>query len=189
MAEQAFQLSFGSREDLPARIVSRIQSRMHRIRYVWPFSAGAPIVIRDSALTLKPGTAIKVQRITWLDPERNDFRAGQIFQAPVGDVSFFRYELDADTFSRAIGLEGRLDPMSNAAFRVILLGPADEPRLFVVLTYALVGCFVFAGATAGWTLLRKPSARPLSSPPRPSSGWGATASPTQPPASTSRSEP
>jgi ABC-type phosphate/phosphonate transport system substrate-binding protein len=162
--EQSFQLSFRDEHDLTARIVSIIQSRLHRIRYVWPYSTSAPIVLRDSAFALPVGAPVKVQRITWIDPERNQFRAGEVFGSRIERASFHRYELLADDFSRPAAGE-RPDPMSNAAYRVILVRPADRPGLFRALTIALVACFVLAGVSAGWALVRRPAIRPPSSPP------------------------
>ena len=161
--DQIFQLSFRDTEDLTARIVSLVQSRLHRVRYVWPFSAGAPIVIRNSAGALAPGTPVTVQRITWIDPERDEYRAGQVFTARIAGASFYRYELVQDDFARAVGADARLDPMSNSGFRVILVRPAREPLLFRVLTSALVALFVLAAASAAWSLFKKPSLRPVSS--------------------------
>jgi ABC-type phosphate/phosphonate transport system substrate-binding protein len=160
--EQSFQLSFRDAEDLTSRIVSVIQSRVHRIRYVWPYSSGAPSVIRDSAFALPAGAPVKVQRITWIDPERNEFREGQVFASHIQQASFYRYELPPEDFKQQAAGE-RFDPMSNAAYRVILVRPAEQRWLFRLLTVALVGCFVLAGASAAWTLFKRP-------PPRPSSG-------------------
>jgi ABC-type phosphate/phosphonate transport system substrate-binding protein len=159
--EQAFHLSFRDTEDLTSRIVSVIQSRMHRIRYVWPYSSGPPSVIRDSAFALPAGTPVRVQRITWIDPERNEFREGQVFSSRIQQASFYRYELPPEDFSQQAAGE-RFDPMSNAAYRVILMRPSEQPWRFRLLTMALVGCFVLAGASAAWTLVRRPSLRPAS---------------------------
>jgi ABC-type phosphate/phosphonate transport system substrate-binding protein len=162
--EQSFQLSFRDPEDLTSRIVSVIQSRMHRIRYVWPYSLGRPSIIRDSAFALPAGTPVKVQRITWIDPERNQFREGPVFGSRVQDVTFYRYELPIEDFNQG-GAGGPFDPLSNAAFRVMLVRPAEWPWGFRLLTLALVSCFVAAGASAAWTLIRHPSLGPSSSRP------------------------
>ena len=154
--EQAFQLSFRDEHDLTARIVSVIQSRLHRIRYVWPYSGGAPMVIRDSAFAMPVGAPVKVQRITWIDPERNQFRAGDVFDSRITRATFYRYELAADDFTRPTG-GMRLDPLSNDAFRVVLVRPAERPFLFRALTVMLVGCFLLAGASAAWALFRRPA--------------------------------
>ena len=161
--EQAFQLSFRDDLDLTARIVAVIQLRMHRIRYVWSYSGSAPIVLRDSAFVLPIGAPVRVQRITWIDPERNQFRGGEVFGARVEHASFHRYELAADDFSRPAAGD-RPDPMSNAAYRVVLVRSEDRPWLFRMLTVALVACFVLAGATAGWSMVRRPQGRPSSAP-------------------------
>jgi len=163
---QTFQVSFRSPDDLTARIVSIIHSRMHRIRYVWPFGAGAPIVIRNGAFSFAAGTPVKVQRITWLDPARNAFRAGRMFTARIENTNFYRYQLFQDDFALGAGSDAKLDPMSNAGFRVILVRPADEPLLFRALTIVLVALFVLAGAAAAWSLVveRTPSPAGSSAP-------------------------
>jgi ABC-type phosphate/phosphonate transport system substrate-binding protein len=156
--DQVFQLSFRDADDLTARIVAIVQSRLHRIRYVWPYSAGAPIVLRDSAFALPDGSPVRVQRISWIDPARNQFRAGQMFTSRIQHASFYRYELAREDFDRHTGSE-RFDPMSHAGFRVILLRPVKQPLFFRVLTVALVGCFVLSGTAAAWTLIRRPTRR------------------------------
>jgi hypothetical protein len=136
--------------------VSIIQARIHRIRYVWPFSVGAPIVIRDSGFSLPIDTAVIVQRITWLDPERNSYRAGEVFLSRIRGSNFYRYELDRDDFiKRAM----TLDPLSNSSYRVILTRPAEERLIFRVLTFALLSLFVLAAIAAAWDLVIAPRNR------------------------------
>jgi ABC-type phosphate/phosphonate transport system substrate-binding protein len=162
--EQAFQLSFRDEQDLTSRIILIIQSRLHRLRYVWPYSGDTPVIIRDSGFSLPSGAPVKVQRITWVDPERNEFSAGEVFGSRITRASFYRYELDADDFRRpAAG--ARPDLLSNAAYRVVLVRPAEQPWIFRVLTAALVACFVLAGASAAWTLAKQPGVRPGSGAP------------------------
>jgi hypothetical protein len=156
---QVFRLSFRDREDLTRRLVSIAQSRMHRIRYVWPFSGTTPIVIRDIAFTLRAGAQVKVQAITWIDPERNKFRAGPVFNASLRDVNYYRYELDRADFVRNAGGPPSLDPMSNSGYRVILLRPSEDRLLFKALTIALLACFVLAGVAAVVEVLRRPPRR------------------------------
>ena len=88
--DQVFPISFRDSQDLTRRIVAIAQGRLHRIRYVWPYSGGQPIVIRDTTLSMPPGTEAPVQRITWLDPARNSFRAGPIFKVTVEGVEPLR---------------------------------------------------------------------------------------------------
>jgi ABC-type phosphate/phosphonate transport system substrate-binding protein len=152
--EQVFRISFHDHEDLTKRLVSIITSRLHRIRYVWPYSSTRPLVVRDLALPLQPGSAVKMQRILWIDPERNKFRGGPVLDARVRAAGFYRYELEhADSGQ---GGEGglQLDAMSNASYRVILLRTTEERLLFRLLTIALVALAVLAGAAASWDLFR-----------------------------------
>ena len=148
--EQVFRLSFRDAEDLTHRIVTTIQSRMHRIRYVWGYSTSPPTIIRDQAFSLGTGTAVKVQRISWLDPEKNKFRAGPVFNARIRNSGFYRYELDPDDFSKSGESVSSFDPLSNASYRVYLIRPSEERTLFQVLTVALIALLALAAAGAAY---------------------------------------
>lgn len=152
--DQLFRISFGDTEDLTKRIVSLIQSRMHRIRYVWSYSGNTPIIIRDIAFSLRAGTTVKVQKISWLDPERNKFRAGPFFSAKIRDSGYYRYELDPDDFARSGEIIADFDAMSNSSYRVVLLRPSDERPLFRILTGILLMLAVGAAIGAIVDLVR-----------------------------------
>lgn len=154
--EQVFRISFRDTEDLTRRIVSLIHSRLHRIRYAWPYSDDPPIVIRDMAFSIPVGSVAKVQRISWLDPERNDFRAGPLFDAAIRTSEFYKYVLDRDDFPKPGSDELEFDAMSNVSFRVLLLRASEERAVFRALTVALVGLLV-AAAVAAVLGLRRPS--------------------------------
>ena len=145
--------AFATRDDLTERVVSVIKSKLHRIRYVWTYSGNTPIVLRDSALALPPGSPVRVQRITWVDPERNRFVGGDEFHSSIKHATFHRYDLTEEDFKRTAAGE-RPDPLSNAAYRVVLLRPADRAWLFRTLTAVLVALFVLAGVTAAFSLRR-----------------------------------
>jgi ABC-type phosphate/phosphonate transport system substrate-binding protein len=151
---QTFRISFDGTEDLTRRIVSIVQSRMHRIRYVWPFSSGTPIVIRDTALALPANARVRVQKVTWIDPDRNRFVGGPVFSARINGSSYYRYELNPEDFVRLAGGQLSADPMSNSTWRVILLRPDEERLLFRVLTAAMVLLFAFAAIAALWESAR-----------------------------------
>lgn len=156
--EQVFQISFRDKDGLTGRIASIVRSRMHRIRYVWPYSGGAPIVIRDTATALPRGSTVKVQRVTWMNPSRNEFRQGPFFDAAVTDTGFYRYRLDADDFLQAGG-ELDFDALSNVGYRVILVAPQIERPLFRVLTQVFVALLVLAALGAILDLRRRPRRR------------------------------
>ena len=62
--KQEFHVSFTPTEgDLTTRIVSLIHSRMHRVRYVWPYQERAPTVIRDVDFAISRGEKVHVQRL------------------------------------------------------------------------------------------------------------------------------
>lgn len=148
VAEQVFRISFADAEDLARRIVAIVHSRLHRIRYAWAYSGEPPIVIRDLADPITRGSQVRVQRIRWIDPERNDFRAGPLFDATIRDASFHRYELESDDFPRAAEAEADFDAMSNVAYRVLLLRATEERTVFRVLTVALVILLAVAAIVA-----------------------------------------
>lgn len=154
VADQVVRLSFRDAEDLSKRLVTTITSRLHRIRYVWPYSTSNPIVIRDLALWLPSGSRVKVQKVTWLDPERNRFRGGPLFDASIKASGFYRYELDANDFNRGPDRAATMDAMSNVAYRVILVRPVEERVIFRVLTGVLIALFVAAAAAAVWDARR-----------------------------------
>jgi ABC-type phosphate/phosphonate transport system substrate-binding protein len=156
IGDQVFPVSFQDSQDLTRRIVGLIQSRLHRIRYVWPYSGSQPIVIRDTTLTMPAGSKTPVQRITWLDPSRNSFRAGPIFDVTVRTSSLFVHELAAEDFRRAGGLVADFDPMSNVSYRVYQLRVAPPNLWFRVATGAFVALLVLAAIAAVLALRRRP---------------------------------
>jgi len=154
--DQVFPISFRDPQDLTRRIVSLIQGRLHRIRYVWPYSGGQPIVIRDTTLAMEPGRRAPVRRITWIDPERNSFRAGPIFEVRVSASSLFVHELVAEDFRRSGGIAADLDPMSNVSYRVYQLRVMPSNTWFRVATGALVVLLALAAIAAVFALRQWP---------------------------------
>ena len=121
---QRFQISFTDLSDLTKRIGGLIHSRMHRIRYVWPYDEKSPTVIRDVDFSVPVGTVLEARKITWLNPGRNAFREGDRFDVAVKSADFFRFSLDDTRFPKAPdGTGWAYDPMSNTAFRVVLVRP------------------------------------------------------------------
>jgi ABC-type phosphate/phosphonate transport system substrate-binding protein len=153
--DQVFPVSFRDSQDLTRRIVGIAQQRLHRIRYVWPYSGGQPIVIRDTTLTMPPDREAPVQRITWIDPERNSFRAGPIFEVTVRASSLFVHELEAEDFRRSGGIAADLDPMSNISYRVYQLRVLPSNTWFRVATGALVALLTLAAVAAIFALRRR----------------------------------
>lgn len=157
---QVFRISFADvEEDLTRRIETIVLTRLHRIRYVWPFENKVPTVLRDVAFSLPPGTPVAVQKITWTDPERNEFTAGDAFAAKVTQADFFKFQLSPEPFPKLLTQELDLNPMSNSAYRVILVRPASERPMFRYLTVALVVLLACAAAAAAWDYRRMRAAR------------------------------
>ena len=143
--EQTFQISFSDAEGLTKRIGSLIQSRIPRIRYVWPYSRGVPTVIRNTAAALEPGSAVTVQRIEWLDPSKNSFRGGRVFDVAVRSSDYSKYVLDPGQFRLGAG-EFEFDAMSNVAYRVILDSPREVSVMLRALTLMFVALLAFVAA-------------------------------------------
>jgi ABC-type phosphate/phosphonate transport system substrate-binding protein len=145
--DQVFRLSFGDEEDLTHRLNTIIQSRLHRVRYVWPYRPERPTVIRDVGFSLPPGTTVRVRRVYWLHAQRNHFQEDAEFEAQVAHADFFKLELEPNFIAPAEAGFG-FDPMSNISYRVILIRPASEPVVFRVLTVVFVLLLVLAAGTA-----------------------------------------
>lgn len=156
IAEQEFQISFRDAEGLTKRISSLVHDRLHRIRYLWPFSEDPPIVIRDTATSIPVGETVKVQRIHWLDPPRNSFRAGPVVDARIQETGFYRYQLEVGDLAEREGPLD-LDAMSNTAYRVVLVRPRGESPLFRALTIAFLALLALAAGGALFDLRRKPA--------------------------------
>jgi hypothetical protein len=154
--DQVFPISFRDPQDLTRRIVNLAQTRLHRIRYVWSYSGGQPIVIRDTTLSMPADRRAPVQRITWLDPDRNSFRAGPIFEVGVKASSLFVHELEAEDFRRSGGIAADLDPMSNVSYRVYQVRVTPSNTWFRIATGTLPGLLVLAAVAAVFALRRKP---------------------------------
>lgn len=133
-ANQRFQISFTNAEgDLATRIVALIHSRMHRIRYVWPYEHQSPTVIRDIDVSIPAGTSLMAQQIVWTDPDRNEFRHGRTTPLIVQPQS------NAYKFTLTGGIAGFDNPLSNVGYRVVLERRSNESRAARVLTVTLLG--------------------------------------------------
>ena len=159
ITEQAFPISFRDHEDLTRRVVNLIHGRLHRIRYVRPFSGVRPRLIRDMTLALPTGTTLPVQRVTWLDLKRNSVRAGPVFEVGIEDSDAFTYDLAAEDFWRAAGSAIELDPMANISYRVYLLRTVPPNLWFRIATGAMVVLLVLA-AIAAVVALKRSRTRP-----------------------------
>lgn len=152
---QIFRISFAdAQEELTRRIVTVIHTRLNRIRYLWPFENRVPTVLRDVGFALEPGSRVTVQKITWIDPEKNEFARGDDFEAEVTVADFHKFQLEDKPFPKLLNQDLDIDPMSNSAYRVILVRPTTEKPLFRYLTVALVVLFGLGGTAAAVDLYR-----------------------------------
>lgn len=153
IADQEFQISFKDAEDLTRRLCSLIQSRIHRIRYVWPYRTEHPTVIRDVGFSIPEDAIVKVRLISWRDPQRNLFQQGAEFDARVAHADFHKFELTPN-FIQADDREFGFSPMSNISYRVILVRPAQESAVFRLLTVVFL-LLLIGGAVAAFLELRR----------------------------------
>jgi ABC-type phosphate/phosphonate transport system substrate-binding protein len=155
--DQHFPISYvDARSDLTTRIVALIHSRMHRVRYVWPYDDQAPTILGDVDFKLEAGAEIKVQRIEWKgDPDKNDFSFGQPFSAAVSQSDFYWFKLKPDAFQ----LNDFHNPLKNVAYRAVLVRPTYSSAIARTGMLTLLTLLVAAAAGAGWDLRRRPSPR------------------------------
>jgi ABC-type phosphate/phosphonate transport system substrate-binding protein len=152
--DQEFRISFRDPEELTSRIGELLRSRIHRVRYLWPYRAEPPTLLRDVDFDLPVGTTLKVRKIRWLDVHRNAFVLEQEFDATVARSDFHKFELQP-TFVDAPDRDGfGFNPMSNVSYRVVLARSVHERPGFRLLTVALVVLITAAGAAAALELRR-----------------------------------
>jgi ABC transporter, phosphonate, periplasmic substrate-binding protein len=151
---QEFEISFTpGKDDLSKKVSNIIHSRMHRIRYVWPYK-NVPTVIRDVEFPVLPNSVFKVRGITWTDPKRNGFEEGNLFDASV----ILNQNPDARRFSFQLagsGFPTKFDPLSNISYRVILIRQSREAPIFTALTYIFVGLLGLSAIGAVFDMRRR----------------------------------
>ena len=150
---QTFYISFhaGSLENLAVRLNRYIHSRIHRVRYLWPYEKKNPLVIRDVLFSLPAESPVKVQSVRWRDPQRNDYLAGASHQASIKGSDPYKFSFGEGVYYLINDPKTPFDPMSNVAYRVILVRP-EEPgdmfRVFNVLLYGLLAASALGSVVA-----------------------------------------
>jgi ABC transporter, phosphonate, periplasmic substrate-binding protein len=139
-----FAISFVDREDLPQRIADLVRSRLRRIRYIWPYEQKYPAVLRD--LDFTPDHRVLVQRISWMDPARNEYEEDTPFVARIdNNTNFSKLRLsDEIKFPRSPDGSFNFDPMSNVAYRVVISREPQASWIWIVMPYSFIGLFVLA---------------------------------------------
>ncbi len=145
---QRFRISYkkGNMKDLTKRLGDIIQSRMHRIRYIWPYK-NLPTVIRDISFPIDK--EVSVEKLTWIDPDINKYSVSSSFSAEAIRVDdLFKFQLkDFDE-----GHKDFNDPLNNVSYRVVLKRPTQENTTLTVLTGMYVVLLVLSavGAVYGY---------------------------------------
>ena len=164
--KQEFHVSFTPTEgDLTTRIVSLIHSRLHRVRYLWPYQERAPTVIRDVDFAISKGEKVHVQRLTWRDPDRNDFVPAETFDTEPVAISAATFAFDKGDFVRTTtGTVDFQNPMSDVAYKVVLERRSHESTISKVLAGSFIALFLLTGAGAAFDLRRRLLPRPAQPP-------------------------
>ena len=154
-SEETFAISFVDSNDLPRRIADLARSRLRRIRYVWAYEQKYPAVLRD--LDFTPDPRVLVQKISWMDPARNEYEEDTPFSARIeNNTNFSKLQLsDEIRFPRSPDGSFNFDPMSNIAYRVIIAREPHASWIWVALPYAFIGFFVLACAGLAIDLRRR----------------------------------
>lgn len=147
---QRFEISFLTPTDLTRRVTLLINARMHRIRPVWLYRDTAPTVLRDVAFEIPEREQLPFQEILWKDPQRNDYTLKEYKLARLEKSDFNKLELEKAAFPERADKKLAFEPMGRQAFRVLLLRPTRERRLFQALTVAFVALFGLAALGLAW---------------------------------------
>lgn len=165
LPDQEFQISFRDPEDLSRRIGELFRSRLHRIRYLWPYRPDQPTILRDVDFGLEQGARVKVRRIRWLDVPRNYYVQEREFDAAVVSSDFHKFELAAG-FIQPPDRDGfGFSPMGNISYRVLLVREEHELAVFRALTVALIVLLLVGTGVAVMELRRLVKATDFRTPP------------------------
>ena len=148
---QEFHISFkkDDMESLVLRMGSEITTKMHRIRYVWPFDDERPRVLRDVEFNIPAQSVMRGMKVTWNDFSTNHLTMGTPFDVTVTAADFNSFRLEGDGFPKRQGNERfDFDPMSNIAYRIILMRPEERSLLIQVLAVTLIVLFALAAVFA-----------------------------------------
>ena len=149
--KQEFPVSFKKDDmvSLTTRIGHIISEKMHRIRYIWPFDDENPQVLRDIDFTIPAGTAIKAQKITWVDFNKNEYIIDTPFDVTVVKSDFNSFQLAKEGFPKKdSGNKLDFDPMSNINYRIFLMRGQDDRLFLQIFTLSLISLFSLAALFA-----------------------------------------
>jgi len=152
LENQEFQLSFRDTEELTDRVVQLLHSRLHRIRYVWPYRTSPPTVLRNVPISVPTGVSVTVRKIHWLDMNRHSYLQDASFDATVAASDFHKIELSPDFIDPPDSDGFGFDPMSDISYRVVLARVPHERPLFRAFAVTLVVLLVVGGAAAALDL-------------------------------------
>ncbi|HYX28210.1 MAG TPA: hypothetical protein VE863_06560, partial [Pyrinomonadaceae bacterium] len=150
---QVIPISFTDAEDLSKRVSQLIHSRLHRIRYIWPYEDETPTVIRDFDFAISAGSLIRARKVVWQDPRIDAATRDLAFDVNVVKSDFHTLRLNGFILQhdRSLGF----DPMSNVSYQVLLIRPNDESLMFKTMTYGFVIVLGLAALAAIYDFRRR----------------------------------
>ncbi len=137
-------------ENLTSRINGLIHDKMHRIRYVWPLDNETPRVLRDLDFQIPVGQPLKVQKITWLNFNTNEYIVDTPFNVEVTQSDLHSFQLKGKGFPQNGDGKFGFEPLGNVAYRVFLERTSNAGELYKITTKVLIGLF---GLAALFTLV------------------------------------
>ena len=152
--DQTFQVSFYDDNGLVRSIADLLRNRVHRVRYLWPYRASPPTILRDLDLELAPGTVVEGRMIRWTNPRRNSYSQDARFESSVAVADPSKIELSGQFIAPPDAEGFAFNPMSNISYRVILPRVMPQRPLFRIVSFTILA-FLTVAAVAALLELRR----------------------------------
>ncbi|MCZ6541535.1 MAG: hypothetical protein O6704_07775, partial [Nitrospinae bacterium] len=138
----------GDMEHLAAQIRRVMEQKMHRIRYVWLMDDNTPRVLRDVDFQIPVGQQLKVQKITWLNFNTNEYNVDTPFMVKVTQSDFHSFQLEGKGLPKREDGKYGFEPLGNVAYRVFLERAPQAGDAYKLTTKVLIGLFGLAALFA-----------------------------------------
>jgi ABC-type phosphate/phosphonate transport system substrate-binding protein len=138
----------GDMQHLAAQISRVIEQKMHRIRYVWLMDDDTPRVLRDVDFQIPVGQQLKVQKITWLNFNTNEYNVDTPFNVKVTQSDFHSFQLEGKGLPKREDGKYGFEPLGNVAYRVFLERAPQAGDAYKLTTKVLIGLFGLAALFA-----------------------------------------
>lgn len=153
--QQNLPITFNGLQDLTTKVAQAILWRLHRIRYIWPYthSQAQWTILHDVDFPIDKDSKVFLQKIVWIDPEKNRYHDFPFVRAAVAASDPAKVEI-----GRPVEPPQNFNPLSNVSYRAILVRPDRPSPPFVILVYAMEGILGLAGGMAVFELARRKKA-------------------------------